>query len=91
MTIDDRVVIDLKDIAAIQFACGCGNVMSCPPGKLKLIHSEFACPNCGRNTMTKDTQPWKDVTNLVDALAALGAQEKPYKIRLEIRQAADPS
>jgi hypothetical protein len=86
MTSEKRTTIQLRDIKAIEMEC-----LKCHAKIVRPIASWYGdvtqCANCNEQWMMPQAQDFKNLRNLVNALATCtiqAADKQPYALRLEI-------
>jgi hypothetical protein len=79
VTVDDRVVIDLSDILAIQCECPtCGTAVSYPPAAWQ--PRAMNCPGCGRSWWSQgstELEFLQQIANLGQSVIRNRVESKP--------------
>jgi len=88
MTIDDRVLIDVADLAAVRFECGaCGTAVTFPTSTWETIPPR--CPGCGVEWhVGTNMAPYESLNRLRVGLKAVVAvaPQVGYRVRFELRE-----
>jgi hypothetical protein len=96
MTIEQRTLIPLADITAIEFECGhCHATYSIPLVGMNVNEMTFSCVNCPQefaNTRHTDSGKITDLQALQGLLARLKeVQERTYKAKIRLITAIAPT
>ena len=83
MTIETRSTIELSDVVACEFVCN-----KCKTRTTRLLNADFnppvMCGNC-QDVWLTEGQESKDLRSFVNLLQRYAAGERPFTLRLEIK------
>jgi hypothetical protein len=90
VTVDERTVIDLSDILALQMECKyCPTIVACPIGQMQL--RPFTCPNCGEMVLVNNTEEMdllRAFTKATRQLSGDATEKHSLRVRLQINRTA---